>query len=104
MIGSGLAGAVTWNLITWRLGIPSSSGHALVGGLVGAALVEGGLDAVQWGGLDGWHPIGVFGTLIALAISPPLGALGGLVVSARPAAAAARFQALARSGPRRASG
>ena len=42
VIGAGLAGAVTWNLITWRLGLPSSSGHALVGGLVGAALVEGG--------------------------------------------------------------
>jgi len=80
VIGSGLAAAVTWNLITWRFGIPSSSGHALVGGLVGAALVEGGLSAVQWGGLDGWHPVGVFGALIALAISPPLGALGGLVV------------------------
>ncbi|MCD6015353.1 MAG: inorganic phosphate transporter [Solirubrobacterales bacterium] len=80
VIGSGLAGAVAWNLITWRFGLPSSSGHALVGGLVGAALVEGGLGAVEWGGLDGWHPVGVLGTLIALAISPPLGALGALVV------------------------
>ena len=79
VIGSGLAAAVTWNLITWRFGIPSSSGHALVGGLVGSALVAGGLGAVDWGGLDGIHPVGVFGTLIALAISPPLGALGGLV-------------------------
>ena len=80
VIGSGLAGAVTWNLLTWRMGIPSSSGHALVGGLVGSALVAGGLGAVDWGGLDGIHPVGVFGTLIALAISPPLGALGGLIV------------------------
>jgi len=80
VIGSGLAAAVTWNLITWRLGLPSSSGHALVGGLVGAALAEGGTGAVLWGGLDGIHPVGVFGTLIALAVSPPLGALGGLVV------------------------
>ena len=79
VIGSGLAAAVTWNLVTWRFGIPSSSGHALVGGLVGSALVAGGLGAVDWGGLDGIHPVGVFGTLIALAISPPLGALGGLV-------------------------
>ena len=53
VIGSGLLAAVVWNVITWRLGLPSSSGHALVGGLVGAALVVGGLDAVQWGGLDG---------------------------------------------------
>jgi PiT family inorganic phosphate transporter len=79
VIGSGLAAAVAWNLITWRYGLPSSSGHALVGGLVGAAVAEGGLEAVRWGGLDGWHPVGVFGTLIALAISPLLGALGALV-------------------------
>jgi PiT family inorganic phosphate transporter len=78
-IGSGLAAAVAWNLITWRFGLPSSSGHALVGGLVGAAVAEGGIDAVRWGGLDGWHPVGAFGTLIALAISPLLGALGALV-------------------------
>ena len=45
-----------WNVVTWRLGLPSSSGHALVGGLVGAAVVDGGLDGVNWGGLDGWHP------------------------------------------------
>jgi PiT family inorganic phosphate transporter len=80
VIGVGLAAAVTWNLATWWLGIPSSSGHALVGGLVGAGLAEGGLDAIRWGGVDGWHPVGVFGTLIALALSPPLGALAALFV------------------------
>lgn len=80
VIGCGLAAATTWNLITWRLGLPSSSGHALVGGLVGAALLEGGLNAINWGGMDGLHPVGVFGTLIALAISPVLGGLGGLLV------------------------
>jgi PiT family inorganic phosphate transporter len=80
VIGSGLAGAVTWNMITWWLGLPSSSGHALIGGLVGAALAEGGLDAVFWGGMDGLHPVGVFGAMIALATTPPLGALGGLLV------------------------
>jgi PiT family inorganic phosphate transporter len=73
VIGAGLAGAVAWNLITWRLGLPSSSGHALVGGLIGAALVEGGTGAVNWGGFDGLHPVGVIGTLVALAISPLLG-------------------------------
>ena len=52
VIGAGLAAAVTWNLVTWRLGLPSSSGHALVGGLVGAALVEGGVHAVDWGGFE----------------------------------------------------
>ncbi len=80
VIGSGLAAAVAWNLVTWRFGLPSSSGHALVGGLVGAAVVEGGVDAVNWGGFDGWHPVGVIGTLVALAVSPVLGGLGALVV------------------------
>jgi inorganic phosphate transporter, PiT family len=80
VIGSGLAAAVAWNLITWRWGLPSSSGHALVGGLVGAALIEGGTGAVLWGGLDGWQPVGVFGTLIALAVSPVLGLLIALLV------------------------
>ena len=80
VIGCGLAAAVTWNLVTWRLGLPSSSGHSLVGGLVGAALVEGGLDAVSWGGIESGRPVGVFGTLIALAISPILGGLVALVV------------------------
>lgn len=80
VIGSGLAAAAAWNLVTWRLGLPSSSGHALVGGLVGAGLVEGGLHAVRWGGLDGWHPVGVFGTLIALAVSPLLGGVAALLV------------------------
>ena len=80
VIGSGLAAAVIWNLLTWKRGLPSSSSHALVGGLVGAAIVEGGIHAVQWGGLDGWHPVGVFGVLIALAISPVFGLLTALVV------------------------
>jgi PiT family inorganic phosphate transporter len=79
VIGSGLAGAVMWNLVTWRLALPSSSGHALVGGLVGAALLEGGTDAVNWGGLDGWHPVGVLGTLIALAVSPVLGGVAAFL-------------------------
>jgi inorganic phosphate transporter, PiT family len=75
VIGAGLLAAVVWNLSTWRLGLPSSSGHALVGGLVGAGVVEGGVDAIRWGGLNGLHPVGVFGALVALAVSPPLGAL-----------------------------
>jgi PiT family inorganic phosphate transporter len=80
VIGSGLAAATAWNLATWRLGLPSSSGHALVGGLVGAAVVEGGVDAVNWGGMDGLHPVGVFGSLIALAVAPVLGGFAALVV------------------------
>ena len=79
VIGAGLAAAVTWNLVTWRLGLPSSSGHALIGGLVGASVVEGGIDAVTWGGVEGWRPVGVLGTLVALAVSVPLGALAALL-------------------------
>jgi len=73
VIGAGTVGAVVWNLLTWWRGLPSSSAHALVGGLVGAALVEGGLDAINWGGLDGLKPVGVLGVLIVLAVSPPIG-------------------------------
>jgi PiT family inorganic phosphate transporter len=80
VIGAGLAAAVAWNAGTWALGLPSSSGHALVGGLVGAGLVVGGASAVQWGGWHGGHPSGVLGTLAALAISPLLGAVVALLV------------------------
>jgi len=48
VIGSGLVGAIFWNLLTWWQGIPSSSSHALIGGLMGAALVGAGFDSVQW--------------------------------------------------------
>ncbi|HOB48869.1 MAG TPA: inorganic phosphate transporter [Mycobacterium sp.] len=81
VVGAGLAGATVWNLLTWWLGLPSSSGHALVGGLAGAAIADGilsgygGLESVNWGGVEGWHPTGVIGVLIALLISPPLGFL-----------------------------
>jgi len=78
VIGSGVLAATSWNLLTWWRALPTSSAHALVGGLVGAALAEGGLQAVQWGGLDGWKPVGVFGVLIALAVSPLLGLGFGL--------------------------
>jgi len=80
VIGSGLAAAVTWNLVTWRLGLPSSSGHALVGGLVGAASATSGGDGVNWGGLDGLRPVGVLGVLVVLATSPVVGATATLVV------------------------
>jgi PiT family inorganic phosphate transporter len=80
IIGAGILAAALWNLATWRLGLPSSSGHALVGGLVGAALAAQGPDAVQWGGIEGGHPVGVIGTLIALAVAPVLGAVVALLV------------------------
>jgi PiT family inorganic phosphate transporter len=46
-----VSGAIVWNLLTWWLGLPSSSSHALIGGLVGAALVQSGEEGVQWHGL-----------------------------------------------------
>jgi PiT family inorganic phosphate transporter len=46
-----LLGAITWNLITWWLGLPSSSSHALIGGLIGAALAQAGEDGVLWHGV-----------------------------------------------------
>jgi PiT family inorganic phosphate transporter len=56
-----------------RLGLPTSATHGLVGGLAGAALAEGGLHAVNWGGLDGLRPVGVLGILAALVLSPIVG-------------------------------
>lgn len=81
-VASGLVAATSWNLFTWWKGLPSSSGHALVGGLVGAALAAGGTDAVLWGGMDGVHPVGVIGTLVALFVSPFLGLLMGYAIVA----------------------
>jgi inorganic phosphate transporter, PiT family len=46
-----LMGAISWNIITWALGIPSSSSHALIGGLVGAGTAKVGVKAIVWGGL-----------------------------------------------------
>ena len=51
VVFAGLIGAIAWNLATWWLGLPSSSSHALIGGVVGAALAAGGTDAVVGGGL-----------------------------------------------------
>jgi len=69
MIVAALLGATAWNLITWRAGLPSSSSHALIGGLIGMGLAAYGLDAVQWSKV---YPI-----LIALVTSP----LAGLVLA-----------------------
>jgi inorganic phosphate transporter, PiT family len=48
---AGLVGAITWNLITWYLGLPSSSSHALVGGILGSSVAAAGFDIVKWRGL-----------------------------------------------------
>jgi inorganic phosphate transporter, PiT family len=51
VVFAGLAGAIVWNLITWLLGIPSSSSHALIGGVIGSMLAAAGSHAVKWQGL-----------------------------------------------------
>src|SRR5918912_1119806 len=48
---AGLVGAIAWNLITWSLGLPSSSSHALIGGVLGSAVAATGVGVVQWHGL-----------------------------------------------------
>jgi PiT family inorganic phosphate transporter len=79
VVGAALAAAVVLNLATWWRGLPSSSGHALVGGLAGAALAGPGAGAVNWGGFDGHRPVGVLGTFAALAAAPVLGALAAFL-------------------------
>ena len=51
VVMAGLVGAITWNLITWYLGLPSSSSHALIGGIAGSGVAAAGFDVVQWRGL-----------------------------------------------------
>ena len=48
---AGLVGAITWNLITWFVGLPSSSSHALIGGMIGSAIAAEGIYVVQWQGI-----------------------------------------------------
>ena len=60
-----LVGAMFWNIVTWLKGIPSSSSHALVGGLIGAGVAHAGISGIQWTGLNK--------TLIAIVLSPTLG-------------------------------
>lgn len=68
----GLIGAIVWNLITWYFGIPSSSSHALIGGLIGAAVISSGWDAVKVNGL--------VKVLLALFISPVVGFVVGFIL------------------------
>jgi len=64
-----LAGAISWNLITWRLSIPSSSSHALIGGLIGGAWAAAGSQAVQWGTFAGKILVPLFSSpILGLAI------------------------------------
>jgi PiT family inorganic phosphate transporter len=78
----GIIGAITWNLGTWWFGIPSSSSHALVGGLVGAVVVSAGIDHVVWGfaELAQGHFTGVTKVLMALVLSPIIGFWVGFMI------------------------
>ena len=73
VILAAVLGAIVWNLITWKFGIPSSSSHALIGGLCGAAIAHGGLAFVLWGGI--LHKV-----LIPLVGSPLMGFVIGFVI------------------------
>jgi len=68
VVAAGLAGGIIWNLLTWLLGIPSSSSHALIGGVIGSTLAAAGGSAVQWKGLTSK-------VIIPAALSPIIAAL-----------------------------
>jgi PiT family inorganic phosphate transporter len=82
IVMAGLLGAITWNLVTWWRGIPSSSSHALVGGLAGAVTMAVGADHVAWGfdALASGHLTGVTKVLAALVLSPIIGFWVGFVL------------------------
>jgi inorganic phosphate transporter, PiT family len=72
VIGSALTGAIAWNLITWYFGIPSSSSHALIGGMIGAGVAKAGTAPLVWAGIAK--------TLVFIVISPLLGLFLGAAV------------------------
>ena len=73
VICGALVGAIVWNLVTWYLGIPSSSSHALIGGLIGAGMAKSGLVALK--------SAGIIKVAIFIVVSPVLGLLiGGLLM------------------------
>jgi len=74
IIFGALMGACSWNIITWYFGLPTSSSHALVGGMIGAALVKVGTKALVWGG--------ILKTVAFIFISPIIGLLLGLGIAA----------------------
>jgi PiT family inorganic phosphate transporter len=73
IVAAALVGAITWNLITWRLGIPSSSSHALIGGLIGAVIASVGPDALNGQGI-------IDKVLVPLVASPILGVVVGFAL------------------------
>jgi len=70
VIFGALMGASSWNLLTWYFGLPTSSSHALIGGMIGAALVKAGTSALVWKG--------IIKTVVFIVISPTIGLLLGL--------------------------
>ena len=72
VILAGLLGAISWNLITWYLGLPSSSSHALIGGYAGAAIVKSGFSVII--------PAGWYATLIFIILAPAIGLVLGYVL------------------------
>jgi inorganic phosphate transporter, PiT family len=78
IILGGLVGGVVWNLLTWLLGLPSSSSHALFGGLIGATIAALGWGGVNWNG-DGTKLDGVIGKVILPAVMSPV--IAGLVAA-----------------------
>ncbi|MBS0297965.1 MAG: inorganic phosphate transporter [Proteobacteria bacterium] len=95
VIFGALGGAIVWNVITWMLGIPSSSSHALVGGLVGAGFAKAGLHGLVWDGIGK--------TIAGIVVSPAMGFVLAIVlvlivswafVKATPAFADAAFRKL----------
>src|SRR5215831_6795910 len=87
VIGATLLAACAWDLITWYWGLPTSSSHALIGGLVGAALVNSGVSALQWDGIGK--------TCLFILLAPMIGLLMGMTI------ALAVTWAFHRSTPRR---
>lgn len=72
LVFGALVGAIAWNIITWYYGIPSSSSHALIGGLVGAGIAKAGLDPLMWAGIAK--------TVAFIFIAPAIGfLLGGIL-------------------------
>jgi PiT family inorganic phosphate transporter len=72
VIFGALMGAIVWNVITWRYGIPSSSSHALIGGLLGAGITKAGFDGVVWAGVGK--------TVGAIFLSPTVGMILALLL------------------------
>ena len=95
IILAGLVGGVLWNLLTWLIGLPSSSSHALFGGLIGASIAGLGTSGVNWNG-DGTKLDGVVGKVILPALMSPViagvvAAVGTFLIFRVTAGVAARF-------------